>query len=245
VILVLVLAGAGVYFLRPDLLVRDADVGDAPPADSVVATPTPPPLIADNEELIRSRAQERFLGSTQSALRGLDPIPEIWLRGAYLAAPSEYPEVRAVWEEYLTTIREVRAGDEERYRAAYLRTLDDARIDGSARTLRLAGATTAFQAAVARRNGHYDRVEALATVALQGHDALVLAEGTIAYEPAAGPAVSADPVIEAVGRSPEAQALLEQVLDLILTEMHAAGGAGEAANVREWVYGGLLDAVAN
>lgn len=244
VILLLALGGAGVYF-GPELLVRGAGIEDAPAQDSVVAPPTPPPLIADNEDVVRERAQERFLSSTQIALRGLDPIPETWLRGRYLAAPSDYANVRTVWGEYLTTIREVRAGDDERYRAAYLRTLDDARVDGSARTLRLASATTDFQAAAAARNRYYDRVEALATVALQGHDALVRAEGTIAYEPASGPAVSADPVIEAVGRGPEAQALLEQVLDLILTELQATGGAGEAANVREWVYDGLLDAVTN
>jgi hypothetical protein len=244
-ILLVLLAGAGIYF-GPELLERGSGVENAPPPDRVVGgTPTPPPLIADNEDEIRERSQERFLSATQTALRGLDPIPEIWLRGSYLAAPSDYPNVRVVWEEYLTTIREVRAGDDERYRAAYLRTLDDARVDGSARTLRLASATTDFQAAAAARNAHYDRVEALATVALQGHDALVRAEGTIAYEPASGAAVSADPVIEAAGRSPEAQTLLEQVLDLVLTELQGSGGPGEAANVREWVYGGLLDAVTN
>jgi hypothetical protein len=74
---------------------------------------------------------------------------------------------------------------------------------------------------------------------------LVGAEGTIAYEPASGPAVSADPVIEAVGRGAEAQALLEEVLDMILLELQAPGGAGQAANVREWVWTGFLDAVTN
>jgi hypothetical protein len=57
--------------------------------------------------------------------------------------------------------------------------------------------------------------------------------------------VSRDPVIEAVGRSPEAQALLDQVLDLILERIHGPGGPGEVANVREWVSRGLLEAVAS
>jgi hypothetical protein len=150
-----------------------------------------------------------------------------------------------VWEDYLTTIREVRAGDDQRYEAAYLRALDDARVEGPARTLRLASALTDFRAAAAVRARHYDHVEALATAALQGHDALVRAEGTIAYEPASGPAVSNDPVIEAAGRGAEAQALLEQVLDTILAELQGDGGPREAANVREWVWTGFLDAVAN
>jgi hypothetical protein len=244
VILVIALGAAGVYF-GPELLTSTARPTDEPPPDTAAAATTPPAAIADNEEAIRRRAQERFLSTTQAALRGLDPIPDIWLRGQYLAAPSDYLAVRAVWEEYLTTIREVRAGDEERYRAAYLRALDDARVDGSARTLRLASATTDFQAAASTRMRHYDKVEALATAALRGHDALVRAEGTIAYEPASGRGVSGDPVIEAVGRGPEAQNLLNEVLDTILAELQSAGGAGEAANVREWVWAGLLDAVAN
>jgi hypothetical protein len=202
-------------------------------------------LIPSTEEALRARARERFLTATQAELRDLDQVPGVWLRGVYLAAPSDYPAVRAVWEEYLATIREVRARDDERYQAAYLRALEDARVADSVRTTRLATAGAAFRAAAPRRAVHYDRVEALALAAIQGHDALVRAEGTIAYQPATGPAVSADPVIEAVGRSREAQALLDQVLDLILGHVHGAGGPGETANVREWVWDGLLDAVAS
>jgi hypothetical protein len=243
VIVVLALGAVAVYF-GPELL-RSEGGSDAPAPDTAVRADTPPAQIADNEESVRRRAEERFLSTSQSALRGLDPVPDVWLRGQYLAAPSDYPNVRTVWEEYLTTIRAVRAADDQRYEAAYVRALDDARVEGSARTLRLAAALTDFRTAAAGRVRHYDHVEALANAALQGHDALVQAEGTIAYEPASGPAVSSDPVIEAAGRGAEAQALLEQVLDMILAELQGEGGPGEAANVREWVYAGLLDAVAN
>jgi hypothetical protein len=233
---------AAAIYLGPELVGIVAGGGTEAPPETVTEV-APPPLIADNEDALRARARERFLSSTQAELRGLDPIPEIWLRGAYLAEPSAFPRVREVWEEYLTTIRQVRAGDNDRYREAYLRALDDARVQGAARTLRLAGATADFELGGGSRAAHYDRVEALATAALQGHDALVEAEGTIAYQPAAGPGVSGDPVIEAVGRGPEAQALLNQVLDLILVQLHAEQGPGESANVREWAWDGLLDAV--
>lgn len=234
----------GVYF-GPGLLAPTAGEGEAGAPDSIALPPPPSALIPDTEEALRARARERFLTSTQALLRNLPPIPDVWLHGAYLAAPSDYPPVREVWEQYLTTIRDVRAGDDDRYRAAYLRALDDARIEGSARTLRLASATASFRADSAARVAHYERVEALAIAALQGHDALVEAEGTISYEPAVGPGVSADPVIEAVGRGAEAQALLDDVLDLILGELHDENGPGEAAHVREWVWDGLLDAVTN
>jgi len=106
-------------------------------------------------------------------------------------------------------------------------------------------AVAAFQGEVAPRAAHYDRVEALATAALRGHDALVEAEGTILYEPAAATPVSGDPVIEAVGRSPEAQALLEDVLDMILRALNEPTGPGRSTNVGAWVWDGLLNAVAS
>jgi hypothetical protein len=233
---------AGAVYIGPDLL-RSAGTTSEPEPDAFDSANPLPAEIADNEESVRGRAQERFLTATQAALRGLDPIPEVWLRGQYLAAPSDYANVRAVWEEYLTTVRDVRGGDRERYEVAYNRALDDARVDGAARTSRLAGALTDFGASQARRARHYDQVEAVATAALRGHDALVQAEGTISYEPASGAAVSGDPVIEAVGRSPEAQALLERVLDDILADLQGPGGPGESANVRDWVWTGFLSAV--
>jgi len=244
IIVVLALGGVAVYF-GPELLRSEAGNGDQPTLDTPPVSDEPPPEIADNEESVRRRAEERFLSATQSALRGLDPIPEVWLRGQYLAAPSDFPNVRTVWEAYLSTIREVRSGDDQRYEAAYVRALDDARVDGAARTLRLASALTDFRAAAPARMRHYDRVEALATAALTGHDALVRAEGTIQYEPASGPRVSNDPVIEATGRGAQAQALLEQVLDQILAQLQGNGGPQEASRVRDWVWTGLLDAVAN
>lgn len=240
-----VLVAAGVYF-GPELMSTASTTdGGSTATDSVVLPPPPPPLIPDTEDALRERAQERFLSTTRALLRDLPPIPDVWLSGAYLAAPSDYPEVREVWNQYLTTVRQVRAGDNERYRAGYLRALDDARVEGSARTLRLASAVAAFQSEVAPRAAHYDRVEALIQAALRGHDALVEAEGTIAYEPAATTPVSGDPVIEAVGRNPDAQALLNQVLDMILTELDPPNGPGNVSQLSEWIWNGILAAVTN
>ncbi|HUF75657.1 MAG TPA: hypothetical protein VMM35_05230 [Longimicrobiales bacterium] len=242
-ILGLAAVAAAVYF-GPELLGPAAGEIEPSGPEATVEPPPPPPEIPATEEALRARARERFLASTQAALRGLQPVPDTWLRGSYLAAPSDHPRVREVWESYVTTIREVRAGDDERYRQAYLRALDDARVvEGGARTLRLSGALNAFQASAPGRAAHYDRVEALALAAIRGHDALVQAEGTIMHQPASGPALSGDPVIEAVGRSADAQALLNQVLDAVLAELHGESGPGEASNVREWVWVGFLDAV--
>jgi hypothetical protein len=237
-----VVAAAGVYF-GPELLAPTTGDGTEPAGDSVALPPPPAPLIPDTEEALRERAQERFLTTTRALLRDLPPIPDVWLDGQYLATPSDYPQVREAWNGVLTLVRQIRAGDNERYRAGYSRALDDARVEGSSRTLRLAGAVGDFQGRVAPRAAHYDRVEALATAALRGHDALVEAEGTIAYEPASGTPVSGDPVIQAVGRNPDAQALLDEVLDMILAELNEPNGPGSAQNLGEWIWDGILGAV--
>ena len=241
-VVVLAFAGVGLY-LGPELFAPATTEGSDPAPDPV--PPPPAPVIPATEDAIRGRASERFLASTQALLRRLQPIPQAWLSGRYLATTSDYAYIRDIWQNYVGTIRDVRAADEERYRAAYLRALDDAAVQEPARSARVANGMAHFQSRAAARNRHYDRVERLATVAVGGHDALVAAEGRILYEPATGPRVSSDPVIEAVGRTAEDQALLEEILDAILAELQGEGGAGAAPNVREWVYGGLLDAVTN
>jgi hypothetical protein len=238
-----VVVAAGAYF-GPELLSTASEPAQVV-RDSVVAPPTPPPLIADTEVVLRARAQERFLTTTRALLRDLPPIPAQWMQGAYLAAPSDFPEVPQIWSQYLATIRQVREGDNERYRAGYLRALEDARVEGSARTLRLAGAVAAFQGAVAPRAAHYDRAEALANAALRAHEALVRAEGTIAFDAASGPSGSGDPTGGAVGRSAEAQSLLNQVLEMVSTSLDPPRGPGRTANVAERVWDGILSAVAN
>ena len=242
VILLVAVAGGVVYF-GPELFAPTASEGSNTPQDPEVEAPAP--AIPATDEALRTRAQERFLTSTQAALRQLQPIPQAWLGGRYLSGPSDYTYIRDIWQTYLATIRDVRAADNDRYRAAYERALDDAGVDGAARATRLSSGMNEFQRDAPAREAHYDRVERLATVAMRGHDELVGAEGTILYEPASSPAISADPIIEAVGRTPADQELLEEVLDAILAELQGEGGAATGRNVREWVYGGLLDAVAN
>jgi hypothetical protein len=243
-ILVLVVAVAGVYF-GSDLFAPVATEGSDPAPDPVTAQPAATPVIPATEDAVRRRAGERFLTSTQALLRQLEPIPQAWLSGRYLASASDYAHVRTIWQTYLVTIRDIRASDDERYRVAYGRALDDAGVQEPARTTRLATGTAQFQAGGAPRNRHYERVERLATVAISGHDALVTAEGRILFEPATGARLSTDPVIEAVGRTPADQDLLDEILDAVLGELRGPGGPGTARNVREWVYGGLLDAVTN
>lgn len=232
--------------------------GGTPPDSATTATeppvlvpdpeptpPTPEPTIASTEQAVRQRARERFLTETQNALERLEQVPAGWLTGDYFRLPSDFPEVPTVWQEYRATVRLVRSGDEERYRAAFATALDAAAIvDDEARTQRTEDAMADMVDDFAAIDGHWDRVERLAVVALQSHQALVEAEGLILYDPTGGTGRPSGVGEGTSGRDTDAQLLLDQVVEL-LEDALVADGAGprEGANVREWVWGGFLDAV--
>ncbi|MDE3002217.1 MAG: hypothetical protein OXU33_01910 [Gemmatimonadota bacterium] len=200
------------------------------------------PVIAQTEAAIRERAQERYLTSTQNDFRELPPIPETWASGSYFSLPSDYPEVVTAWGSYLTTIRTVRAEDLTRYADAYERALDDAAIAEEDRGARRDVAMSDFSALAETRASHYDRVEALASAALQSHSALVESEGLILFDP--GGRVGGERAMGAgvYGRDAQADLLLSQVVDLLTGRLDAEGlGPGEAAAVRAWVWEGVLD----
>ena len=66
---------------------------------------------------------------------------------------------------------------------------------------------------------------------------MVQLKGRISYEPIRGQRVSADPVIEAAGTDPEAQALLDGALDRLLAALHGADGtsARDRLRIPDWL----------
>ena len=252
ILLLVVLAGAGyagLQFLGQTQEVVIDPEPDPPDAATPAPEPEPPPrvpVIANTEEAVRERAQERFLTSTQTQLRDLRSIPEAWPFGEYLSRPAEHAEVLAVWQEYLSTIRAVRAGDTSRYRVAYESALDDAVVEGVERADRLEAALTDFSAEQALRDAHYDRVEALATAAISGHQALLEADGLILYDGSGATGAQSGIGLGTSGRDAGSQLRLDQVVELLESALAADGlGPGDGASVREWVWDGFLDVVAN
>ena len=89
---------------------------------------------------VRERALERFLTSTQTALRDLQPVPDYWPGGPYLVLPSTHPDLVGVFQSYLTTVRRVRAADNERVcvdAARRMTEFSDARAEALRATLDL------------------------------------------------------------------------------------------------------------
>lgn len=197
------------------------------------------------EEQTREMALDVFLSGLDDLREELTvgDVPRMWLEGRYLADPGAYPEVRSYWERYLAYVDAARAAEVTLYRGAYLTAASDAGLSGPVRSLRLAAAQEDFAALRARREELYRRVEGLAQAALALDDLARGLKGRVTYEPIAGPRVSADPVIEAAGVDPEAQARLEEALDRVLAALQRPGGvaAGDREGVPGWLAAGLRE----
>lgn len=241
--LVWIVGAVAVALLVGPNLVAWATGGDDD--DGADDTVTEIAVVPDTEEGLAERAGVRFLGRVRGVVDGLPTIPRIWLDGRYLANASQYPEVREAWEAHLGTARRLQVDEDELYSQAYLTALDDARVTGPTRTLRLASALSRFQATAPVRRTHYEKVEALAVAALDFHTFLLAREAEISYEPAVGTRISADPVLQAASTNPAVQRDMEAALDRVLAALAAQGtGPVEAARVRDWTFEGLRDVVA-
>lgn len=206
-----------------------------------------PRRIPDTEGAVRHAAYGSFV-SAVNRMRvdlGVGAVPAQWLSGRYLADPTAYPQVRQYWQRYLRYVEQAHTDETSLYRAAYLRTLDAAGVSGPVRSLRLARALGDFNASQAARTGSYAEAQELAAAALALDDTLVALRGRVRYEPAAGPRVSAAPVIEAAGTDAEAQARLNAALDRVLAALRANGPSLDVHAVPTWLISSLQHAAEN
>ncbi len=180
-----------------------------------------------SEDQVRRDAYAGFLGAVSAAgdHAGLGEVPAEWLEGRYLADPSAYPEVRTYWERAGAHAQAVQGREGEMYREAWLAAAEGLGVSGPVRSLRLATALEDFAAGAPARAERYRRARELSTAALALHDLLIDLGGRVAYEPLRGTRVSADPVLEASGKDPEAQALLEAALDRVLKALRGSDGS--------------------
>lgn len=210
------------------VLVRDAGPAAEVPAATMSRAERPLGVgVRGEESEVRLAARSAFLDRV-SALRAeaaAAEVPAVWLEGRYLAEAAAHPEVRRYWERALGFVDELRRREDALYREAWLDAADGLGLDGPVRSLRLAAALEDFAAGASAREGHYGRVRELAAAALALHDVLVELGDRVVYQPQRGPGVSADPVLEAAGADPAAQALLEVALDRVLTALRGPDGA--------------------
>lgn len=232
------LAGAASAFLALLVVVVSLRAPDSPAA-TLAAAPGAPAAAVRAEGEVREGARAGFLARV-AGLRdeaGLGQVPAAWLEGWYLADAAARPEVRSYWEGVGAWIAGVERAEDEIYREAWLESAGGLGLAGPVRSLRLATALEDFAAGAQVRAEHYARVRELAAAAVALHDVLLELSGRVTYEPQRGRGVSADPVLEAAGTDPAAQALLEAALDRVLAALKGPGGdaPGERARMAAWM----------
>lgn len=214
-------------------------------ARAAMAAPSVPRGLPASEEQVRESAFRGFLAQVDAVrdTQGLGEVPSEWLEGRYLSDAEAYPEVREYFRGALRYVDAVEGQERELYRAAYLAAAEEAGISGPVRSLRLATALEDFTREAPARAVHYQRMRELADAALALHDVMVTLGDRVTYEPIRGRDVSADPVLEAAGADPEAQALLEVALDRVLAAMTRSDGTGAGARdqVSSWLVQGLAE----
>ncbi|MDP2956652.1 MAG: hypothetical protein Q8N53_09530 [Longimicrobiales bacterium] len=180
-----------------------------------------------SEDRVRRDAYAGFLEAVVAAgdQTGVGEAPAEWLEGRYLADAASYPEVRRYWERAGAHAQTVQEREDVMYREAWLAAAEGLGVSGPVRSLRLATALEDFAAGAPARSERYRRVWELSTAALALHDLLVELGGRVTYQPMSGTRVSADPVLEASGSDPEAQALLEVALDRVLKALRGPDGS--------------------
>lgn len=217
--------------------------GEAPPLRVAASSPAPRGPLGATEAEVRVAADRAFRDAVEGVRLELafGEVPEVWLEGVYLADAAAFGEVRRYWERAGVFADEVRAREMELYRAAYLRALEDAGVSGPVRSLRLARALEDFAADAPARVAAYDRLTGLAEAALALDRVLVELGDRVTYQPIRQRGVSADPVLEASGADPEAQALLEVALDRVLRALHGPDGSPVMSRreVSGWLAGAL------
>jgi hypothetical protein len=228
-------AGLGVLPLGP----RQSRPEEAPAA-TLVRSDRPPGLeVHDVDPGLRAAARSAYLARVRAVRDEAAPaeVPAVWLEGRYLAAAVAHPEVRGYWEGVLAFAQEARSREGALYREAWLESADRFGLVGPVRSLRLATALGDFGIGAPEREEHYRRVEQLATAALKLHDLLVELGDRVTYEPQRGRRVSADPVLEAAGADPAAQALLEVALDRVLSALRGPDGSllRDRARLAAWI----------
>jgi hypothetical protein len=209
------------------------------PAEILGAVAASGPRGTGGEGGVRDGARVGFLRRV-AGLRdqaGLVDVPAVWLEGRYLSDAAAHPGVRDFWEGVRGFVDAARRNEAEMYREAWLEAAEDLGVSGPVRSLRLATALGDFAAAWPVREAHYRRVGELAAAALALHDILVELGDRVTYEPMRGARLSADPVLEAAGADPAAQAFLETALDRVLAALRGPEGDSlrDRARLAEWM----------
>ena len=230
-LLILVVGVAAWLALLPD----ERDPGfeeEAVTAETVPAPDLPPfpdGLEAEGEQVL-ARVGEVFEVASDSLRNeiGLERVPpRTWLSGLYLANAGQFPRIVGFWEDYLEFLDRLRPRDETLYLGAVAETLDGLDTLGEEDREQL---EEYFRVRYERqrdyREARYEHLASTSRAAIQLHQVLQTHQSEIAYSPAVGSGVSADPILEAVIPEGDVRRDVEWALDRVFGALDRSRGGG-------------------
>lgn len=194
---VVLLVGAGIYGLA-----RTMD-----PSGAAEASTGGPGSVAGTARAATNSAWAAAEGGAfRDMVEGVDSlrteyavqrIPSAWLAGPYLADADSFPQVREYWSDYLRFVEAVRSRDTALFRRSFVDRVEAQGVTGPIVSIRLARALETFRASQPARDTVYERMEDLASSALDLHELLVDRADDIVYDPVTEERASRQPILEA------------------------------------------------
>ncbi len=206
--------------------------GDDAAAETVPRPDLPPPpagLEDESDEVLAliGAAFEVVSDSLREEI-GLERAPpRTWLSGFYLANAGQFPRIEEFWERYVVFLEELGARDEAVYLGAVadaLGTLDP--LDDGERERLQEYFQVRYEQQRDYREARYEHLAATARAAVQLHEVLEEHQSEIAYSPAVGTGVSADPILEAVIPEGHVRRDVEGALDRVFRALDRSRGGG-------------------
>ncbi len=238
----LAIAGGGVLLLALVLVTGIAFLGGDPevgepivlPVPSEIAPapepPAPPETLEESVTVVLAAISEHFafVGDSLRAAGGLpeDP-PRAWLTGLYFANASEYRHVRDFWEDYSVFLVALAPTDEAIYREGVRLGIEELEARGATSLDQLEDYfEERYLALSSHRAQRFAYLAEAARAAVALHDLLELHEDEIAYSPALGRGVSADPILEAAIPEGPVRREVDRALDRVIEALTRARGGG-------------------
>ncbi|RMH19367.1 MAG: hypothetical protein D6701_05125 [Gemmatimonadetes bacterium] len=220
-----------------------ASRGGTSSSGGVVPSPAPPadPRVAVEADAMARGALHSLVDALPELreLVGLPPgPPEHWLEGHYLASAASYPGTLDYWDAFRALVRQLRSEEVPRFEAALDAAAAQSPLTPEQTRDARAEAERRLSESAQRRRAVYALMEELANAATDLHAVLLRIGDQIDYQPVQGPRVSVDPVLEAVPRTPAAEAEFAAALDRVLATLEAVNGLAPVTTE------GLLDALA-
>jgi hypothetical protein len=197
--------------------------------------PSPLPVgLEEAGEAVAETVAEAFAAASDSLrmAMGLEGSPpRDWLSGMYLANAGSYPVVEDFWRGYGEFVSAFRPRDREIFERGMQAGLDALpELSAGDRSRLRAYFRDRYESRAEFREYRYESLLATSRAALALHQVLERHQAEIAFSPAIGPGVSADPILEAVIPEGEVQRDVERALDQVFRALdHSRGGGVPSA----------------